>query len=90
MSAKGQNQTPTPLTLAIAEPIAVARLTQGISPKRCTLARLPGEGLLAKCLSLSLSSGCGTGFRAFDNRPVSCRVQPSVVSTPKEMRYVLR
>ena len=22
--------------------------------------------------------------------PVSCRVQPSVVSTPKEMRYVLR
>ena len=35
----------------------------------CTLARLPGEGLLAKCLSLSLSSGCGTGFRAFDNRP---------------------
>src|SRR5262249_59487139 len=39
---------------------------------------------------LSLLSGCGTGFRAFDNRPVSCRAQPSVVSTPKEMRYVLR
>jgi hypothetical protein len=28
--------------------------------------------------------------RAFDNRPVSCRVQPSVVSFPKEMRNVLR
>src|SRR5262245_6627394 len=71
--------------------IAVARLTQGISPKHCKSARLPGKGLLAKCLiSTSLSSGGGTGFRAFDNRPVSCRVQPSVVSTPKEMRYVLR
>jgi hypothetical protein len=28
--------------------------------------------------------------RAFDNRPVSCRVQPSVVSLPQEMRNVLR
>lgn len=28
--------------------------------------------------------------RAFDNRPVSCRVQPGVVSLPKEMRNVLR
>jgi hypothetical protein len=37
-------------------------------------ARSPGRGLLAKCLiSISLSSGDGTGFRAFDNRPVSCR-----------------
>ena len=28
--------------------------------------------------------------RAFDSRPVSCRVQPSVVSLPMEMRNVLR
>src|ERR1700745_1352748 len=54
-------------------------------------ARAPGGGLWAICLiSTSLSFGRGIPIRAFDDRPVSCRVQPSVVSLPKEMRNVLR
>jgi hypothetical protein len=54
-------------------------------------ARAPGGGLLAICLiTTSLSFGHGDLTRAFDSRPVSCRVQPSVVSLPKEMRNVLR
>jgi hypothetical protein len=53
--------------------------------------RYPSGGLLAICpISTSLSSGGGIGTRAFDDRPVSCRVQPSVVSLPMEMRNVLR
>jgi hypothetical protein len=66
------------LTFVIDEPIfyssgliAVARLTQGISPKHCKSARLPGKGLLAKCLispqvfrlEAALGSGLSTTAR---------------------------
>jgi hypothetical protein len=54
-------------------------------------ARASGGGLLAICLiPTSLSFGRGVSVRAFDDRPVSCRMQPSVVSLPMEMRNVLR
>src|SRR5580704_7908819 len=41
----------------------------------------PGRGLVAKCL-ISIKFSSGGGFRAFDSRPVSCRVQSSVCLTP--------
>jgi hypothetical protein len=41
-------------------------------------------------ISTSPPFGGGNVIRAFDSRPVSCRVQSSVVSLPKEMRNVLR
>jgi hypothetical protein len=54
-------------------------------------ARAPGGGLLAICpIPTSLPFGRGVLIRAFDDRPVSCRVQSSVVSLPMEMRNVLR
>ena len=75
--------------IAIVGPLAVARLTQGISPKHCNSPARRAEDMAICLISTSLSSGGGNVIRAFDSRPVSCRVQPSVVSLPKEMRNVL-
>jgi hypothetical protein len=71
-------------------PIAVARLTQGISPKHCASARQPGGDCWR--LSNSRKSPAPAGRHSvpgIGNRPTSCHAQPSVVSLSMEMRYVL-
>jgi hypothetical protein len=72
-------------------PLAVARLTQGISPKNCRLARARRAEEFGDMHDLHKPFVRFAALEPdFDNRPVSCRVQPSVVSLPKEMRNVLR
>ena len=49
---------------------AVARPSQGISPKHCTSPAHRAEGFWRIVIPVPMS---GSKFRAFDNRPVSCR-----------------
>jgi hypothetical protein len=82
---------------------AVARPSEGISPKHCTSPVHRAEGFWRNVIPVPMP---GSKFRAFDNRPVSCRTAKRCL-TPfqgdeiclapikpalrfKEMRYALR
>jgi hypothetical protein len=73
--------------------IAVARLIPGISPKHCTR-RSPRERAFGECAAFPKLS-FGSGPRRYNVRSglsATARLaveQPSVVSLPKGMRYVL-
>ena len=76
------------LTMIWFRPVLFRRLRSlVIKLKTAKMLGLAGQGTFGEMCDLhKSSSGDGIGFWAFDDRPVSCSLQSSVVSLPKEMR----